>query len=73
MIRLKQATSQWHFTPKPNGMVLVESFAHINPSGPMPAWITNMIIVNSPFQTLKRVRSIVKSGAYDNKTVSFLK
>lgn len=65
-IRLNNAVSQWHFTPLEDGNVLVESFAHINPNGPTPAWITNLLLVGSPFKTMTNMRNIIQAGDYSD-------
>jgi len=72
IIRIKHALSQWHFTPQKNGEVLVESFAHIDPAGVSPPWITNRLLVNAPYKTMKKMRTIVESGKYLDVEVSFL-
>ena len=72
-VRLTDAVSQWHFTPSDNGKVLVENFAHIDPNGPTPAWITNMMLIDSPFDSMSEMRKIVESGEYDNTVVPFLR
>ena len=71
-VRIENAIAQWHFTEKDNGEVLVENFAHIDPNGPTPAWVTNLMLVDSPYKTLKRMRKIIESGKYDNSKIDFL-
>jgi hypothetical protein len=69
-VRLTQATAKWQFTIQADGSVLVENFAHIDPNGPIPAWISNRLMINSPYKTLLKMRSLVESGAYDNHPIS---
>jgi len=71
-VRIENAVSQWHFTPKGDGTTFVENFAHIDPNGPTPAWVTNLMLVDSPFKSMKKMREIVESGSYDDTTVPFL-
>ena len=71
-VRIKNAVSQWHFTPNGDGTTKVENFAHINPNGPVPAWITNQLLVSSPYKTMTKMRKIVESGRYDDAIVTFL-
>ena len=73
IIRIKNALSQWHFTPKLDGTVLVESFAHIDPAGVSPPWLTNRLIIDSPYKTMKKMRELIESGKYVDSEVSFLK
>ena len=70
-VRLEDAISQWHFTPNDDGTTKVESFGHIDPNGPTPAWITNLLLVNSPYKTMLRMRTIIESGAYSDAVVPF--
>lgn len=71
-IRLKQAIAQWHFQQLDAQTIQVESFAHIDPNGVTPAWITNMLLVDSPFKTLKKMTALLESGRYENAKVEFL-
>jgi len=72
-IRLEKAVAQWHFTVEEEGTLLVENFAHIDPNGPTPAWLTNLLLVSSPYKTLIKMRKVLKSGRYDQHSVAFLK
>ena len=71
-VRIQDAVTQWHFTPMKNNKVLVESFGHIDPNGATPAWLTNQLLVSSPFKSMDNMRRIIASGAYDNAQVEFL-
>jgi len=64
IVRINEAVSQWYFTPQDNGIVLVESFAHVNPNGPVPAWVLNRLLVGTPYRSMKRIREIIKAGGY---------
>jgi hypothetical protein len=71
-VRIIEAVSQWHFTPNPDGSTKVENFAHINPNGPTPAWITNMMLVDSPYKSMAKMRKIIESGGYADAKVPLL-
>lgn len=70
-VRIYEALTQWHFTPLEAGLVKVENFAHINPNGPIPAWLTNILLVNSPYKTMKSMRAEINSGAYRGAALPF--
>ena len=72
-VRIEDALSQWHFSPHRDVEVLVEVFAHINPDGPTPAWLTNQTLVTSPFKTMRNMRRIVEVGDYSQHTIEFVK
>lgn len=71
-VRIMDAVSQWHFTPIGDGSTKVENFAHIDPNGPTPAWITNLLLVDSPYKTMLKMRELVESGEYKDVTINFL-
>ena len=71
-VRIQDAVSQWHFTANQDGSTKVESFAHIDPNGPTPAWITNMMLIDSPYKSMTKMREIVESGAYADSIIPFL-
>lgn len=71
-VRIENAVSQWHFTPQADGTTIVENFGHIDPNGPTPAWITNLMLVDTPYRSMKKMRDLVESGAYDDVEVPFL-
>jgi hypothetical protein len=71
-VRIQNAVSQWHFSANQDGTATVESFAHIDPNGPTPAWLTNMMLVDSPFKSMTEMRSIIESGGYADANVAFL-
>lgn len=72
VIRVEDAVTQWHFVPLENGRVRVESYAHIDPNGATPAWLTNILIVDSPFKTMRRMRDILAQGKYQDAQIDFL-
>lgn len=72
-VRVTQATTYWRFQPAGHGMVNVTTEAHIDPGGPLPAWIVNMLIVNSPFKTMSNIRRLLASGRFKNAHLDFIK
>jgi len=72
-IRLQNATAKWQFTPQNDDTILVEGYAHIDPNGPIPTWLNNMMLVKSPYKTMKSMHKVIASGAYDHYKVPFLK
>lgn len=72
VIRVEDALTEWHFTPMENGRVRVESYAHIDPNGTTPAWLTNMLMIDSPYKTMKKMRKILQDGKYKDAQIAFL-
>ncbi len=71
VIRITQANAKWRFTPKEDGIVLVESFAHVDPASDMPKWLLNSLLVGSPYKTMKKIRSRLSEGVYDGASLNF--
>jgi len=71
VIRINDAVAKWRFTPQADGMLLVESFAHVNPASDMPAWLLNRLLVGSPLKTMKSIRGYLKEGHYADAVIDF--
>ena len=72
VVRLKDALTNWTFNPVEGGVEVVFD-AHVDPGGPLPAFVTNMLLIDAPFHTLTRMRALALSGRYDNAHFDFLK
>ena len=72
-VRIVEAVTNWTLTPRADGKLAVVSYAHINPNGPTPAWVTNLLLVETPFKTLQGMRRVVATGRYDDAHFDFLK
>lgn len=70
-VRLTEASTSWSFTPTEGG-VLVESEAHVDPAGPIPAWITNRLLVDAPMKTMQKLRDVAATGRYADVFVGFV-
>ena len=57
-VRLTDASSHWTLRPRPDGRLEVTTEAHIEPAGPVPAWITNRLLVDAPFRTMQQLRAL---------------
>ena len=71
-VRIVNAKTLWQFTPVDGGRIEVVSEAHVDPNGPTPSWITNLLLVETPFKTLQGMRRVVQSGRYDESNINFL-
>lgn len=72
MVRVQHAISQWTFEQLGAGQLKITTEAHIDPGGPIPAWIINMLLINSPVKSLSNLRRIVATGRYDGADLAFL-
>lgn len=71
-LRLTEAESSWEFNPLPNGEIEILNQTHINPGSSLPGWVTNMLLVDTPFATIKAFVTAVKSEKYRDAQVSFV-
>lgn len=71
-VRLRDAVSSWRFAPLAHGTVEVSTEAHVDPAGPVPAWITNRLLVDAPLETMQKMRAVLATGRYDDASPDFL-
>lgn len=72
-LRLTEAMASWNFLPQADGSVLVSNEAHINPGSALPGWITNILLVDAPFETMKSFVSEVRKPKYAQAELSFIR
>lgn len=71
-VRLTYGVTSWTFVPQPDGGTRVVSEAHLDPGGAVPAWLTNMLLIDSPFDTMIGMRERVATGLYKDTEFAFL-
>ncbi|MEM7077443.1 MAG: START domain-containing protein [Pseudomonadota bacterium] len=71
-VRLTYGETSWEFAPAQDGQVIVTSRAHIDPGGATPAWLTNRLLVDAPFDTLRGMRSLLATGRYAELEYDFV-
>mgnify|MGYP005644075015 CR=1 FL=1 len=71
-LRLTEASVSWHFLPQEDGSIQVVNEAHINPGSALPGWIINMLLVETPFETMKAFREEVTSPKYADAEFEFV-
>jgi hypothetical protein len=72
-VRIIDGVTSWTFKPLGNGQVSVTSQAHIDPRGPIPAWLTNRLLIDAPFDTMLSLRKIIESGRYADQHFDFIR
>lgn len=58
-IRIKHAKTIWELTPLPTGKTKVRSYAHVDPAGGLPSWLTNQLSTNIPIETLTGLKKLL--------------
>lgn len=71
-VRVVVAANDWKLVPKEGGVVEVTATASIDPVGPLPAWLLNMLLVESPYNSLLRIRSLAEKSDIAAQTHAFL-
>lgn len=71
-LRLREANAIWQFTPQSDGSIEVANQAHINPGSSIPGWVTNMLLVDTPFETMKSYLSEVVNPRYAAAEFDFI-
>jgi len=72
-LRLREAIAHWRFLPLQNGSVEISNDAHINPGSNLPGWVTNMLLVDTPFVTMEAFIQEVRKPKYRDAEVSFIR
>ncbi len=71
-VRTSRANGYWEFKPGQDGRVHAVFSLHIEPGGSVPAWLSNSFVINSPFETMKKLKIIVRKEKYQHRRFSFL-
>ncbi len=72
IVRIQHLVGRWAFTPLKNGMTKVVYELNIVPGGNIPAWLVNLLVVDTPFYTLLKLRKLVKEPVYKNAKRSYI-
>lgn len=71
-LRLTMAMASWNFAPQQDGSVLISNEAHIDPGSALPGWVTNMLLIDAPFETMSSFVSAVRNPKYATTQLSFI-
>lgn len=63
-IRVPKMSGLWTFMPAEPGVIMVVYQQHNEPGGTVPPGLVNMAVVDLPFNTLLKLREIVKGEKY---------
>lgn len=59
-VRITDATMIWELTPLNNGEIKIRSYAHLDPAGAIPAWVSNTLAVDIPVKTLRNLKKALQ-------------
>lgn len=72
-LRIPHSKGLWELTPRPNGFVHIVYQAHADPGGQVPAWLSNQVVTETPFDALKNLRLEVAKPAYAQARLPFIR
>ena len=72
IVRIVHAEGFWQFTPKPGGEIEVVQEFVADPAGSIPAWVTNMFIVDGPVTTFTNLEEMVKKPEYADAKLEYI-
>lgn len=70
--RLIYVDVNWKFLPLSSGAIEVSNFVHVDPGFLLPAWLTNRLIVETPFETMEAFRTELAKPKYRNAQIDFI-
>lgn len=73
VVRIMELDAEWRFTPIDKNTTEVFYRVKTEPGGDLPAWLVNSVIVDQPFETLSKMKKIIKSPQYRFAKVPFIK
>lgn len=73
IIRVPVTEAIWTVTPLKENKIKIIYSIRIDPGGEVPAWMVNLFIVKVPFETFKKLTSILQSNSVKETKLNFLK
>jgi ribosome-associated toxin RatA of RatAB toxin-antitoxin module len=73
LLRMQKSKGRWTITPTGNNQVKVVYVLHIDPDGPAPAWLINMLASDGPLQSFKKLKVQLQKPAYKNISLPFIR
>ena len=75
-VRMAKVESFWRFEPQANGIIEVTFQGYGDPGGnistPFFKWFLGMVVWESPYETLKKMRGIIGRDKYQAKHFDFI-
>ncbi len=70
-VHITRSSGYYQLLPIEPGWVEVTWQQHIDPAGVIPEWMVNSMLMNVPFNTLKKLRQLVKSPKYQQAQLQY--
>jgi len=72
VVRTESLYSNWRIIPVSSGKVLIEYQAHFEPGGSVPKSILNLVITNTPFNSLANIKKAVDEGKFKDTKLEWI-
>jgi hypothetical protein len=73
LVRVKQSKAEWRMTAIGNNTIKIDYVVQFDPSGSVPAWLTNMFVTKGPMETFEKLQGRVSMQVYKNARFDFIK
>jgi hypothetical protein len=71
-VRIQSMNGFWSFSPAQDGFVDVTYQILADPGGSLPSWVANMVVVDTPYYTLKAMQKIILEPKYQQATLNYI-
>ncbi|MDF3820729.1 START domain-containing protein [Leptospira sp. 96542] len=63
----------WRMVPQSNGKLKVEYQAHFEPGGSVPQSVINLVLTDTPYETLLKLRKLIEEGKHKDAKYDWIK
>jgi len=70
-VRITKSTGSYNLKPVSNDTIEVTWNHHTEPSGSIPKWLVNSLLIDTPFETLRNLRKIVQEEKYQKARLKY--
>lgn len=71
--RMEAFDGVWRMIPSANGKLRVEYQAHFEPGGSVPQSVINLVLTDTPYETLLNLRKLVEEGKHKEAKLDWIK
>lgn len=72
-VRIVRSRQEWKLKPAADGSIEVELRMLTDPAGPIPSSLLNKLSINTPFNTLARLKALAQKPPYANARLGFIR
>lgn len=72
LVRIARGKGLWQAQTLPSGKLELVFQMQVDPGGSIPAWLANMFVVDTPFETLAKLKELIKEEQYQSVRFDFI-